>query len=279
MRFVALLLVAAVLPGWSTVRRGPAGGAVYSGAIPNQFAAWDHRPSAIYLPPHFAPSTRYPVVYLLPGMPGAPSSYWDSLRLAAVADHLIASGQARPFIAVMVEGGPRTHRKEGEWAGIWERYVVSDVVPWVDEHLPTIRTPQARAIEGLSAGGFGAVDIGLRHPGMFGTLGSWGGYFAPTFRDGPFAHATREFLAAHDPSLLVRSRAAVGVRFYLSIGGSHGGVPRRWTIQFAHELTTLHLPHELWLLPRAEQGHFWRATVESALEYAARGFNARATRA
>lgn len=278
MRMLALLAAATVAlpPTWGDVRDGPAGGAVYGGRIPDQFATWDHRLTAIYLPPHFTRTKRYPVVYLLPGLPGSPSSFYDSLHFAAVADRLIVTGRARSFIAVMVEGGPLVHRADAEWAGIWERYVVEDVVPWVDAHLPTIRDPGGRALEGLSAGGFGAMDIGLRHPGVFGTLGSWAGYFAPVFADGPFAHATHAYLDAHDPALLVRVNAAelraAHVRFYMSIGGDHGGVLRSWTLGFARELSRLRLPHELWLLPAAEQGHFWRATMPSALVYAAQGF-------
>ena len=81
---------------------------------------------------------------------------------------------------------------------------------------------------------------------------------------------------ANDPTLLVRSDAAslrrAGVRFYVSVGGNHGRVLRRWTIAFAKELSTLRLPHELWLLPQSERGHFWTATLPSALQYAAAGF-------
>ena len=156
--------------------------------------------------------------------------------------------------------------------GVWESYVVRTVVPWVDAHLSTRREPQGRALEGLCAGGFGAVDIGLRHPGLFGTLGSWEGYFAPVFRDGPFVHATAAVLRAHDPALILRHDAASlrrsGVRFYVSAGGNHGAILRTWTIAFAHELTSLRLAHELWLLPPIERGHFWGATLPSALLYA-----------
>ncbi|HEY4412058.1 MAG TPA: alpha/beta hydrolase-fold protein, partial [Gaiellaceae bacterium] len=169
----AILLAAAFLPGWSHVRTGPDGGSVWVGRIPNQVVAWDRRPSAVYLPPGFSPTRRYPVIYLLHGMRGAPSEFWDSLDIADVADGLISSGEAPPFIAVMPVAGPLVDPNGGEWAGVWEDYVVDDVVPWVDANLPAIPTARGRALEGLSAGGFGAVDIGLRHPGLFGTLGSW----------------------------------------------------------------------------------------------------------
>jgi enterochelin esterase-like enzyme len=293
MRFLALAVVLTALAGalagpgraaapglpgdWVKVSSGPAGGAVWQGRIPDTFAPWDHRPSAVYLPPGYDSALRYPVIYLLHGMAGNPSSYWDGLQLATVADGLIADG-VRPFIAVMPVAGPAIDPDTGEWAGVWEDFLVDNVVPWVDEHLPTVATPQGRALEGLCAGGYGAVDIGLRHPGIFGTLGSWEGYFAPVFRDGPFVHATRAQLEAHDPTLLVRREAALlrrdDVRFYVSVGGNHADVLRVWSLEFARELRALDLQHELWLLPRADRGHFWRATVPSALTYAADAFQA-----
>ena len=257
---------------WTVAGLGPDGGVVYQGRIPNLLVPTDRRLSAVYLPPGYTAARRYRVVYLLHGMAGRPTSIWSGLHLAEVADGLIASGQTKPFVAVMPVAGPTVDPGAGEWAGVWESYVVDDVVPWVDGHLSTLRGPQGRALEGLCAGGFGAVDIGLRHPGMFGTLGSWEGYFAPVFRDGPFVHASAAVLRAHDPALLIRRDAPrlrrSGVRFYVSAGGNHGHVLRAWTIAFARELTSLRLAHELWTLPPIDRGHFWGATLPSALLYA-----------
>lgn len=265
---------------WTLASSGPAGGQVWQGRIQNRYATWDTRLSAVYLPPGYSPDKRYPVVYLLSGMAGNPSSFYDGLHLADVADSLIESGEP-PFIAVMPVAGPTVNPNSGEWAGVWEDFVVGDVVPWVDGHLPTVASPAARALAGLCAGGYGAVDIGLRHPGLFGTLESWEGYFAPVFRDGPFVHATAADLAAHNPTLLVREQASAlrstGVRFYVSVGGNHAEILRKWSLQFAGELSELRLPHKLWLLPASERGHFWRATLPSALAYAAVGFRTGAT--
>ena len=272
----AALSLLAPTPGFVQVASGPAGGTVWTGRIPNTFVSLDQRQSAIYLPPGYDPARRYPVVYLLHGMRGSPSSIYRGMRLATVADRLIAAG-AEPFIAVLPVAGPVVDPNSGEWAGVWEDYLVDDVVPWVDAHLPTIATQSGRALEGLCAGGFGAVDIGQRQSGLFGTLGSWEGYFAPIFRDGPFVGATEEDLLAHDPTVLVEREAASlkrdGVRIYVSAGGNHGHILRSMTVAFARELRTLRLPHELWLLPRSEQGHFWRATLPSALAYADAAFS------
>lgn len=273
---IAALLAAAVLGGWTQVGTGPDGGTVWSGRIPNTFVA-DTRASAIYLPPGYAATKRYPVLYLLHGLKGSPQEYWNALHLAQRLDELVASG-APPFIVVTPVGGQVIHPKKGEWVGVWEEYVVHDVVPWVDAHLSTIRSAQGRVLEGLSAGGYGAVDIGLRHPGLFGALGSWDGYFTP-LRDGPLARATQAELLQHDPAVLVRKEARVlrrdGTRFYVSAGGNHGAARTSGSIAFARELAQLRLPHELWLLPAAERGHFWTATVPSALKFATSAFEGR----
>ncbi|MGB2952430.1 MAG: alpha/beta hydrolase-fold protein [Gaiellaceae bacterium] len=262
-----------LLPGFHRVSTGPYGGTVWVGHIPNREAGWDRRNSAVYLPPSFSPTTPYATVYLLHGLSGSPSSYYDGLRLADVADRQIAFGAAAPFIAVMPVGGCLDcNRNKDEWTGRWEDYVVRDVVPWVDHRLPTVRSARARAIAGLSAGGFGAIDIGLRHPETFGTLESWGGYYHP-FRDGSLASATPAEMRAHDPTVLVRREARVlrarRVRFFLSTGFNHGGVFRAWTLAFARELRQLQLRHELWQLPLSQYGHFWTAQLPDALAYAA----------
>jgi len=251
------------------IRTGPDGGNVWEGRIPDHHVN-DPRLSDVYLPPGFSPTIRYPVVIFLHGFWGSPSSFVHGLHLAEAADAEITAGRAQPFIGVMPPGGPMTKTTSDEWAGVWEDYVVRDVVPWVDAHFLT--EPSHRAIGGLSAGGFGAIDIGLRHPGMFRTLESWGGYFRP-FLDGPFAHATQADLRAHTPTLLVSRQASqlrrLGTRFFLSTGRSgHGDVKARWTFEFAGELAGLRLAHKLWVLPDAKRGHLFREQLPAAIDYA-----------
>jgi len=225
----ALVAAAALLPGFAPVGSGPAGGLVLAGRFPGTV-----RPGYVYLPPSFSTARRYPVVYLLHGMPGAPSEYLDGTRLLQVADRA-----PRPFVAVLPAAGPSVHY-DGEWAGTWESDLVERIVPWIDRRLPTDATPAGRVIAGLSAGGYGAVDIGLRHPGVFGTIESWGGYFTP-LRDGPLERAGSAELAAHDPTLLVRTkRAALArarTRFFVSTGPPHSRwAPPAATIRYAREL-------------------------------------------
>ena len=251
---------------------GPAGGTVWSGQIPNPYVAKE-RASAIYLPPNFSTTRRYPVLYLLHGLRGSPSSYTSGLHIGSIVDGMIASRQIRPMIIVIPAGADSN---TAEWAGAWDNYVSNRVVPWVDSHLPTIASPSGRVLGGLCAGGYGAMDIGLRHPNMFGALESWEGYFTPVFHDGPFLHATQSFLNANNPTLLVKEHAMTlrqaRVGFYISVGGNHGQVLRRWSIDFASLLGQVGLKHTLWQLPRKDAGHFWSATLPSALQFASGAF-------
>jgi enterochelin esterase-like enzyme len=262
---VATVIAAlALLPGFTQAPSTPGGAAVLTGTFPGEA-----RPGYVYLPPGFDPAQRYSVVYLLHGMPGSPSEYLEGADLPDWADAAIQRGAVRPFIAVIPAAGA-DHRYNGEWAGPWENAVVTRLVPWVDAHLPTIAAPAGRVLAGLSAGGFGALDIGLRHPDVFGLLESWSGYFHP-LHDGPFKDAPQALLDANDPTKLVRAKAgtlrAVGLRVFLSTGPAHS----HWftpagTTAFASELRRLAIPVALRIYP-TEQG-VWRAQLADGLAWA-----------
>jgi enterochelin esterase-like enzyme len=248
--FAALFAAASLLPGFTPVAAGPDGGQVLSGPIPGT-----ERPGYVYLPPGFSDTTHYRTVYLLHGMPGSPSEYIQGANLLAWADPAIAEGRIPPFIAVIPAAGS-TEKYNGEWAGPWETAVVDHVVPWADAHLPTIPAAPDRVLAGLSAGGFGAADIALRNPGMFGTVESWSGYFKP-LHDGPFKTASAATLDANDPVLLARSEAqrlrADHTRFFLSTGPYHSHWFRpAQTVDFAHELAHLGVRERLLRVAQAK---------------------------
>jgi enterochelin esterase-like enzyme len=264
MHLLAAAASALALSGFTQLAPTPDGGQVLTGTIPGT-----PRASCVYLPPGYDPSRRYPVVYLLHGLPGSPSEYVFGTKLGEFADAGITAGTLRPFIAVIPPAGQTSHYG-GEWAGPWERELLDTVVPWADSTFSTIRSPRGRILAGLSAGGFGAVDIALRNPTVFGTAESWSGYFKP-LRDGPFRKATLATLGANDPVALVRSEApelrSAGIRFFVSTGPyhSHQILPST-TRAFASELRRLGLDVAYRAFP--EKKGEWRDQLDAGIGWA-----------
>jgi len=259
-------------PPFAQIETGPSGGTLWQGLIRDPAVPALRRPTVVYLPPDFTRSRRYPVVFFLQGFPGSPYQFVSGLRLAATADAEIAAGAIPPFVAVIPPAGLDAYH--GDWTGVWETYLVRRVVGWARRHLPIAVPARLHTLAGLSAGGYGAIDIGLRHPGLFGVLEAWSGYFRP-LRAGALVHAGPARLAAHDPTLLARREApalrARGVRVFLSSGTTHDRASAAAARAFSRELARLGVEHRLWLAPGGHDGALWREQLPAALAYALGG--------
>ncbi len=186
-----------------------------------------------YLPPGYDPlHHRYPVYYLLHGSPGRPQVYTGIASLPTRMDNLISRHRMAPMILVFPDGriGGSTF-SDSEWAntpsGNYESYVLN-VVSDVDHRFATIAERSARVIAGFSAGAYGATNLTLHHPDVFGNLQSWSGYFRQS-RTGVFAHATRAALVANSPieyvSGLTRRLHLFPIRAFLFIGRDDNSSP------------------------------------------------------
>lgn len=140
----------------------------------------------VYTPPGYDPSgrVRYPVVYLIHGDPGTSADWFTLGGADEVLDAMIHAKVIPPVIAVApdvngggirdgecldsLDGGPQV-----------ESWLYQDLVPWVDTSLPTRADWQHRILGGMSAGGFCALDQGLRHPDVWGGIVSLEGYGDP----------------------------------------------------------------------------------------------------
>ena len=156
----------------------------------------------VYLPPGYGGGRRYPVYYLLHGMPGDPQHFMSISSLDVRLDNQISLHRARPMILVYPDGeiGGSPY-SDSEWAntpsGAYDSYVI-DVMHNVDHRFATEARRQDRVIAGCSAGAYGAVNVALHHLSDFGSVQSWSGYFIET-KSGVFAHASRASLAYNSP--------------------------------------------------------------------------------
>jgi enterochelin esterase-like enzyme len=139
---------------------------------------------AIALPPGYSSSRmRYPVVYVLHGLPASAQAYRG---IGGYAESLAAT--KHPAIVVGAQGA-RAGDSDPEWhdwgpGRDWETATQHDLVAFVDSHYRTLTARSARAIVGISAGGYGAALIAIHHPETYQVIESWSGYFHITTPEG-----------------------------------------------------------------------------------------------
>jgi S-formylglutathione hydrolase FrmB len=124
----------------------------------------------IILPAGYGRSMRrYPVLYLLHGLTG---SYldWDTKT------HLAKFAAPLQLIIVMPDAGDSWYtNSSANPQDRFEDYIFRDLVPEIDTTYRTIAARHARAIGGLSMGGYGAMKFALKYPNLFVFAGSFSG--------------------------------------------------------------------------------------------------------
>jgi enterochelin esterase-like enzyme len=236
------------------------------------------QPVDVYLPPGYfrSPRRRYPVFYLLHGFPGRPGAFLQTVRMGVVEDILVARKRIRPVILVMPFGSTGAFTDK-EWVdGVrphegWATFVSRDLVRAIDSRYRTIPTGAARAIGGLSEGGYGAIDIALHHPREFRVVESWSGYERADPIRSIFGRS-RARLAANSPLLQIDRAApalhAAGTRFWFYSGSDDRLLGQNR--QFAADLRRLGIPHRFLIRRGGHNWALWRGNAAVALLAAAR---------
>jgi enterochelin esterase-like enzyme len=115
-----------------------------------------------YTPPGYETSQDwYPVVFVLDG-----GNYVERMRTPAILDRLIAREAIPPVVAVFVEPGER--QEEYSRNPRWRAFMTSELVPLVDRRFRTFPAPEKRVVLGSSLSAYGAVDLAVEFPGVFG---------------------------------------------------------------------------------------------------------------
>lgn len=230
----------------------------------------------VYTPPGYDPSgaTLYPTMYLLHGSPGTAAD-WMTSGAPGVLDQLITSGTIRPMIVVSpdmnAEGTDESSCLDSTKGGSQvESYLTDVVIPWVDEHYPVAQDRVYRSIGGMSSGAYCAIDQGLRHDDLYGTILAIMPYGEPG-AGGDHQLSTPEEVAEHTPNTYVDTIALpdhLGVLFDYGDGekDSEVGVTARdLAARLEARGATVVLREE------AGQGHTWGMAM-TALPYGAQLF-------
>ncbi|WP_020177947.1 alpha/beta hydrolase-fold protein [Methylopila sp. M107] len=124
---------------------------------------------------------RWPVLYLLHGGNPGESDWVDTGGLASSMDRAIAAGEMPPTVVVMPYAGDSWYvdNPDPGGAGLMKTALTRDLVRAVDASLPTAACRQARAVAGLSTGGYGALLFAFDQPREYGAAVSFSGSISP----------------------------------------------------------------------------------------------------
>ena len=128
----------------------------------------------VYLPPCYDPSKKYSLIVWFHGAFGDEQGILTGHGIKEY-DEMVANGCAEPAIIALPDGTycgtNQITSQHSFWingrGGNFEDHLFIDVIPFVLKNYPIKDGRQHHAIGGLSAGGFGAVSIGLKHRDYF----------------------------------------------------------------------------------------------------------------
>jgi S-formylglutathione hydrolase FrmB len=278
----------------------------------------------IYLPSGYEKSTkRYPVFYYLHGLGGNETNWTDKGELRQSADKLgleaivvmpdgddgfyADSDAPIDYDACMKDGtglfmpGMQNRASTCVKSRHYETYVIKDLIGEIDAKYRTIATREGRAIAGLSMGGFGALQLGMRHPDLFAAAASHSGVDALLYA-GPYPYEkgkvkliSQEDISrygkgnpdveaiglwiqkifgpelavwkSYDPAVLAEKVQQDKPALYLDCG-TEDGFGLQNGAQYLHDLLSdRHIEHAFFLGPGPHDMRFWRPRLPESLKF------------
>ncbi len=229
----------------------------------------------VLFPRDYAQGGRFPVLYLLHGLYGDYLNWDTRTGLENYARNL-------RILVVMPDAGNSWYTDSATApADKFEDYIAKDLITEIDDKFPTIRNSDARAVAGLSMGGYGAIKLALKYPDLFAFAGSLSGALnaaqnldvqRPEFRAnllavfGPAGSRTR---AENDVFLLLNSAHPAPYPYlYLACGTSDYFL--QTNREFVRQLSSRKIPYEFHETAGGHTWQYWDRAVQPMLRAMAR---------
>ena len=125
----------------------------------------------VLLPDQTEPGRRYPVLYVLPVEVGDGNRYGDGLL--ECKNHDLHNKHNIICVAPTFSDLPWYADHPSDPRIQQETYLLTVVVPFVEDAYPTIKERNSRLLIGFSKSGWGAFSLLLRHPDTFAKAAAW----------------------------------------------------------------------------------------------------------
>jgi S-formylglutathione hydrolase FrmB len=215
---------------------------------------------------------QYRALYLLHGLTGDYLDWSTRTDLARIA-------REAQMVIVMPDGENSWYVNAADKGPRFEDYIADDLVTDVEKKYRVIRSRYGRAIAGLSMGGYGALKIALKRPGLFAAAGGFSsalGVTDPKFDDALTAYkeqlykifgaAGRETRTTNDILLVAgKAKPETAPALYLDCGTSDGLLEsNRALVAILQRRGFSYEYHEV---PGAHTWQYWNRRIEAFLPW------------
>lgn len=218
---------------------------------------------------YFENEYRYPVLYLLHGLTGHYRSFEAHSNLTQYLDKY-------RLIAVSIEGENSWFvNSAGDPKEKWEDYFLKDLISDAQERF-RINGGDARAIAGISAGGYAAIHLALKYPGLFFFAGALSGAVTVT-RDPEMEKGLKDFgidkifgapeseaRKSKDVFLMAEKAEPAHTTFIFMACGTNDDT-LIGNHQFADLLRKQHIAYEMTEFPGEHEWTFWEQAIPRML--------------
>lgn len=236
----------------------------------------------VLLPPGYPADAPYPTIYFLHDFFGSSAVLWRE-EVAQELTRRMETGEMPKVLVVAPDGGKGYWSDFHDGSRLYETWLTGELLETVERRYQVAPERRARAITGISMGGYGAVKAALRRPELYAEAGSLSGALIPwtweRLRDAPFylrlplervfgRSADSNSLADNDIHRLLRELAASDAepsRLVLRAGSQDDYDLDDRSTTFAAIAQEVGVPVTLELEPGAHDWDYWRVSAVDLL--------------
>jgi S-formylglutathione hydrolase FrmB len=172
-------------------------------------------------------------------------------------------------LVAMLDGGRSFYCDAVSGAANYEQHIL-EAVRFVDRTFRTIAKPGARGIGGLSMGGYGAMKLGLKYPGIFGSVTSHSGALdmAASVRTEPWPELPLIYgkrCAPTEDCFVLAARRGAKPAIHFDCGA--GDFLLEHNRRFHARLDRLKVPHRYQEFPGEHNWEYWDEHLDAALRF------------
>jgi S-formylglutathione hydrolase FrmB len=238
------------------------------------------------LPPSYdaKPGKKFPVLYFLHGL-GGDQSFLASTGASSGIEEAWEEKRLGEFVIITPQAENSFYINSRDGHILYDDFFVKEFVPQMERRFRLIGDRSARAIGGISMGGYGALRFAFKYPRMFtsvavhmpalleelphGSSGVGLGVFLGTAFGSPL---NERFWKDNTPFVFARTANLQGLKIYFDCGDHDNYGFDAGTRQLDRLLTARHVEHEMHIYPGGHDWQFVSEHLEASMEFQSRAF-------